>query len=58
MLYYKIPILLLHIIKFLICKLSLLSSNVLFFDMAFLLNSDHPEGGCLKDVSDGWDRYC
>ena len=36
--------------QFLIFKLSLLSSAVLFLEMAFLLNSDHLGGGCLNDV--------
>ena len=37
-------------LQLLIVKLSLLSSVALFFEMAFLLNSDHLGGGCLKDV--------
>ena len=41
-------------LQFLICKLSLLSGDVLFLEMAFLLDSDHPGGGCLNDVWDGF----
>ena len=37
-------------LQLLIVKLSLLSSAVLFLEMACLLNSDHLGGGCLKDV--------
>ena len=41
-------------LQFLIVKLSLLSSEVFFVEMALLLNSDHLVGGCLKDVWDGF----
>ena len=40
-------------LQFLIIKVSLLSSMVLILEMAFLLNSDHPKGGCLNVVWDG-----
>ena len=37
-------------LQFSICTLLLDSSDVLFLAVAFLLNSDHPGGGCLNDV--------